>query len=73
MSLGTSNEKAYRGTENANSRICLLMAVSRSTASSSGRQFWRKLPLRIEISEVIADPKQTPISNLKTARSCFID
>ena len=35
------------------------MAVSRSLGSSSERQVTGKLPLRIEISEAIADPKQT--------------
>ena len=35
------------------------MADSRSPASLSERQLLRKLPLRIEISEAIADPKQT--------------
>jgi hypothetical protein len=37
----------------------LLLAVSRSPASSTERQLLRKLPFRIEISVAIADPKET--------------
>jgi len=36
-----------------------LLAVSRSPASASKRQLWRKLPLRVEISEAIYDPTET--------------
>ena len=39
---------------------CLLLADSRSPASSSKRQLLRKLPFRIEISAAIADPTETP-------------
>ena len=41
-----------------------MLAVSRSPASSSGRQLWRKQTLKLDISAAISDPK-LPVIELR--------
>jgi len=46
------------------------LADSRSLGNAAESQLWRKLPLRIEISVAIADPKPTLGTEISRAATC---